>query len=266
MMRILPLWLLACLFPVLATAAASPPTDTTDRDPLFAQARTTLAEKKAPETLTLVSRLLAQGEDAPELRLLAGNAHLTLSQLPEAALAYRRALLLDPEFSEASQNLDYVLETLGTPAPPAPTFWQKLVTFGPRSWWVLLTVTSFWLALTLFLMAWFRRATGRRTVRWIIPGSVCLFLALLGAGDLIARHLLADRDGFAAQVMKTAPLHTSPARSASPVVNALVPGTEVRVLDEVGDWRYIEVPTGESGPLLRGWSRAGDVLPVAPET
>ncbi len=196
---------------------------------------------------TLYRELAAAHPDAPELQADWGNAALLAQEPGRAALAYRRALRLDPGKQRARRNLGFLRDRLPEWLPRPRTqgamdsffFWQHLWSLPMRH---LLLALGFAAAL-LLLVPWSIPAGRRRLLR----GAAVLPAVFVAA---MAISLLVERDGSADGVVLD---HGVLLRSADSLgapqslSNPLPAGAEVAVLETRGDWTRIELADGQNG-------------------
>lgn len=204
----------------------------------------------------------------PETLLLLGHARARQGKAAEAMLSYRRALAMKPGYPEAAQNLSVLSRRQGVlEARPPDPMTAFLLAIAP-GWYDLATALSLWsilggiLALLLF--------------RHQRPATLGIILATCGGIGLVltaSAHIWKERmlrasvdsppavwfpDG---QVMEETPLFAEPARDAPKVVQSVPAGTPLRLVKQEA-WSYVEIPSGPSGPPLRGWLRNPSWLPL----
>ncbi|MCB1099609.1 MAG: SH3 domain-containing protein [Verrucomicrobiae bacterium] len=193
-----------------------------------------------------------------ELCVNAGSAAYRTGNDGEAALWFRRALVLDSRCMEARQNLRFLKRRLGFLRFDSGGLQRELGDFLSvpvwRFWFALFAgVGAVCLTASLFLRI-------HRPVRnWLLGGSVgALFLSgVFGIGwlgnapdrEILSLHVVVAPD--------TAAL-AAPNSSAGRIV-ALPPGSEIEFLEQRGSWIYAEIPGGS-----RGWIRASQVIQLWP--
>lgn len=180
-----------------------------------------------------------------------GNAALGAERLGPAILAYRRALLLDPNHHRAEQNLEHA-RTLLPDWVPRPKQGGLLTTFF--AWAYRLSLNELQtLAALAFLVVTVLVACA---VRWrqpilrnlaIIPGIV--WLVLLG---VLLYRSFGRLDDAAVVIVpeiiaRSADSTGAPARLPQPLPS----GTEVRVIEQRDDWSRIRLFDGRDAWIPR---------------
>ncbi len=207
----------------------------------------------------LFATVIAQGNASADLYANLGNAALQAEHLGRAVLAYRRALLLDPDHARASQNLDHVrsLAPDWVPRPEgAPLFdnffgWHRTVSSAERAY---AAAGAFALAALLFAAGVVSRSVAARNIA-LLPGLVWIaLLASMAADPASTARNQAVVVGREVVAHAADSIHT-PARFARP----LPVGTEVEVVETRETWLRIALANGREG-----WVRASAVVRVAP--
>ncbi|MCI0376694.1 MAG: tetratricopeptide repeat protein [Gemmataceae bacterium] len=178
-----------------------------------------------------------------------GNAAFLGNQLPEAILAYRRGLRLDPGDQRLSDNLEYARAQVhysfgDTGKPEALPSWLRRLPPYPI---LLAAFLCYGVALWQWT-GWFMH--GRRTN--CMRGSFFLLCGLLLAGVLWHQHDCASfeqRYPLVVVVEDKAPFlkGNGPSYARHPDLPVLARGMEARLLHERGDWLQIQFSTGEIG-------------------
>ena len=198
------------------------------------------------------------GLESAALYCNTGDAYFKDGNVPMAILYYERALKLDPSYEDARYNLDLMNSVIQDRIDPVPEFilkvWAREVCYIMDSdAWAVCFLIFFALTLAmvlLFLLA--PTAGGRRT--GFFTGIVMLMLAAFSVGFSIWQkkdYMSADE----AVIMRpVASVKSSPSAEASTDLFILHEGAKVRILDEVGRWRNIELADGR-----QGWLPADDM-------
>ena len=179
-------WILLLLgFSTLATSPAEPPD-------LFASGNANYATGNWSHALSDYQKLAASGPLSANLFLGIGDTHFQLGDLGLAALAFERALHLEPGHPEALTNLRTTLEKAGTPLPTHSSLragLRLLLQAVPKPLWPLLASGSFWLLL------W--AACGITRTSFTLRSPLLLFLlpaaALLLISSAVLVHLQSEK-------------------------------------------------------------------------
>jgi len=224
-------------------------------DVTFDRANEAFSADNYAEAATLYEQLVADGVVDPNVFYNLGNAYFRDNKPASAIANYERALQLDPNFDNATQNLKLCIDQTprgaGRPLPPD---WEQSLLFWHYG---LSTGTSAIAAAIAWLFAW-----GLLTIRLARP------VPYLRAGSVTAFLLAAL---FAASVWsKTHPLPIAVANdpkvsvhfdrdASTPVYFELLTGDRVLIEQVAPDWLKIEAPSGE-----RGWAQRADFILVGP--
>ena len=198
------------------------------------------------------------GVESPELYYNLGNAFFKQDDLAHAILNYERALKLDPSYSDARFNLEFAQGFVQDKIEAVPEFFLEV--WGRKMCWLLPSDT--WAGLFLLLLAATlgcvllfllgRSVAARRT--GFIAGIVALVLALLCLGFAFWQRTDYHKADGAIVTRPVTTVQSSPGSDAAKDLFVLHEGTKVKLLDEVGDWRNIELADGR-----QGWMRESDL-------
>ncbi len=174
-----------------------------------------------------------------------GNANFRLGKLGEACLAYRRAELLDPRMAEASQNLRLLQRKLGFLQFTSSGMGRAAGRLS-ASQWVSLICAGVW----LILLGGITMVLYRPRHPWsgvLLATTICgvLIAGLASVGSYIHRDSRDPANLFIVtgnNVVAT----TGPFPGAKDIIG-LPPGTEVKVVAERGDWRFVHIPGTRAG-------------------
>lgn len=187
-----------------------------------------------------------------------GNAYFKNKDYTMAIVYYERALKLDPSYSDAEYNLQIASDFVQDRIEPVPEFILKTWTRGlcysvDSNTWAVIALCLFALtaaAVLVFLLA--ASSNLKRTGFF----SAIVFLLLTVFSVIFSfwqknDYMKADAAVIMAPVIS---VKSSPSDEASTDLFILHEGTKVNILDEVGDWRNIELADGR-----QGWMRSEDM-------
>lgn len=204
------------------------------------------------------SALRGQGVESAELYYNLGNACFKQDDLAHAILNYERALKLDPSWADARFNLDFARSLVQDKIDAVPEFF--LAQWARRLCWLL--PSDSWAVLFLLLLAAALGCVllfllGSRTVArksGFICGIVAAVLALICLDFAIWQRSDYRRTDGAIVVRAVTTVQSSPGHDSAKDLFILHEGTKVKLLDEVGSWRNIELADGR-----QGWISSGDL-------
>ncbi len=208
----------------------------------------------------LFARAIESGAQNAEIYTNLGNAALQGERLGYAVLAYRRALLLDPDHARALQNLDHARGLLpswvprragGGDAFDSFFFWHRTLSGAERH---IAAALCFALAVVLVAASIrFESSTPRNVA--ILPALVwCALLASL----LLDRA--ADASGEAVVTVEAAARAADSAFAPSLFPAPLPEGTEVRILENRAPWMRVRLANRRDV-----WVKESSLAPVRPE-
>ena len=175
----------------------------------------------------------------------AGNAALQAEDLGNAILAYRRALALDPDHRQASQNIEHARSLLPAwvarpsrgSALDAFFFWHKSFSRAERT-----TYAALGFALAVLLLA--------ASIRWRRSAlrNLALLPALGWAALMISVFIDQGEDAAAVITNEEVVVRSSDsANAASRFSNPLPGGAEVSILQARETWTQIQLADGRDG-------------------
>lgn len=196
----------------------------------------------------------------PDLYVNLGNAALGAEQLGPAILAYRRALVLDPDHHRARQNIAHARSLLPDwiPRPEESGFLDTFFAWTGR----LSSSELQMLAAVAFMIA---AAMVAASIRWrqpilrnlaVLPGIAWVFF--LGMILIVLRN---GQDDAAVIVVPEVIARSADSAGAPPRFPQPLPsGTEVRVLETRDDWTRVRLFDGRDAWLPS--SAAERVVPL----
>ena len=202
--------------------------------------------------------LRALGLESPQLYCNLGDACFKQDDLAHAILNYERALKLDPSYADARYNLAFAQGLVQDKIEAVPEFF--LEQWGRKACWLLPSDT--WAVLFLVLLAATlgcvllfllgRSVAARRG--GFICGIVALLLSLLCLDFAFWQRTDYRKADGAVVTRPVTTVRSSPGSDAAKDLFVLHEGTKVKLLDEVGSWRNIELADGR-----QGWSSEDDL-------
>jgi tetratricopeptide (TPR) repeat protein len=183
-----------------------------------------------------------------------GNAEYRLGNPARAALAYERALALDPAHADARANLSLVRKA--TNAKVEPVRWlESVFPQAGGNFFAWCAVIFVWLG--IFSIASALLIRGQLTPRLWIAGAL-LFLAAFysAAGGFFA----VKKTNASLVVEKSADARLAPAETA-PAIASLPAASRVRVMSVRGAWSHCTLPDGK-----QGWILSAALEPIRPRS
>ena len=244
--------LLMLVLPVSANAADS------FVDSLFRAANAAYTDGLWADAADAYSAIEDMGLESPALYCNLGNAYYKTGDVAKAILYYERALKADPSYSDARYNRTVVSDFVQDRIEPVPEFilktWVRELCYALDSdTWAVAGIVLFFAtvaALLLFLLS--------ASLAWRRTGffSAIVFLLLTVMSIAFSFWQKSDylrKDG-AVIMTPVVSVKSSPSSETSTDLFILHEGTKVLILDEVGDWRNIELADGR-----QGWMKSEDM-------
>ncbi len=194
---------------------------------------------------------------SPELYTNLGNASLQAEELGLAILAYRRALVIDPDYEQAEANLAFARENLPlaflveTEAGALDTFfyWHHQLSRHEKSG---LAATAFLVAALFISLSLITRRKALRNLG---------ILALFAWAVLLGSSRLSRPDLDAAVLTQAASVRTADSLGARLMLTDPAPaGAEVQIVEDRGLWAKVLFADGREG-----WVDAKSVARVHPQ-
>lgn len=226
------------------------------RADFLAEARDRVAHGEHESALSYFEKHLQASPPSAAAYFEFGEALAKVGKEAEAALAFRRTLILDPRFQPAESALRDANAQLGL-ASPSRNWRTAVTTRVPLDGLALGGAAVFWIGAFMFLIA-LPAVKSRRTV---LPASIILCVAGLAALALLWLVDPRETDARDAMVLSTngAVLYKTPSEDSSQKITTLGQGSLVKILSQRGRWCHGELPGGQ-----RGWFLLEGTTPVIP--
>ena len=225
-------------------------TASAQNDALFNRATTYYNEGEYEKASENYFKIIENGEHSAAVYYNLGNCYYKLNQIAPSIYYYEKALLLKPNDREIKNNLSYAKNmTLDAFEPLPETSLSKLyknitrlLSFDQWSYAAVLFVFLFILAYLLFY--YLRYSTQKRiafiaSITSFFIAVFCFVLALIQFRDFKAE--------IPAIVFSEELIVKSEPNNRSSQAFLLHEGTKVYVLDELDDWKKIELKDGKTG-------------------
>ena len=204
------------------------------------------------------SSLENAGVESAEVYTNLGDAYFKGGDYTRSILCYERALKVDPSYSDARYNLAYANTFIQDKIDPVPEFflksWARNFSYIFTSdTWAVLALSFFALVVALFLLFLLGDTAAKRRLGFF-AALAALILSLISAGcSFWGRTAYTHSDG-AIVISPVCSVKSSPSRESATDLFVLHEGTKVRILDQVGEWKNVELADGR-----QGWVEFGDI-------
>lgn len=204
-------------------------------------------------------RIESIGLESEQLYCNIGDAFYKSGDIARAVLYYERALKLNPSYSDARHNLEFVRAQVPDKIDEIPEFFlsaagRKLCYALSSDTWAAIFIVL--LAVCLAMLLLYLRGYGKAVRRTgFIMAIVSFALAAVCFSSAMYQKSSYFRNDAAVVVRAVAPAKSSPGADATARdLFILHEGTKVRLLDRVGDWFNVELADGR-----QGWMRASEL-------
>ncbi len=232
---------LSSLLLLVTLGLAWAPVAAAEVDELFAQANRAYEEESYEQAKELYLQAIEGGTSSADLFYNLGNTFAKLDEPGRALLNYRRALLLDPYHQEAAFNSNFIKSGLAQIEPELSTI-EEFFGIWPASAYMLILTMAGWLLLVLVLIG----LLSRFSTLIVSVGVLALLSLVLGISGFVVTRPLEPGAQSAMITGKAAKAHYAPALTSS-TVTPLPEGTAVKILNDVSDWTYVELPDKRLG-------------------
>lgn len=198
-------------------------------------------------------QILENGEHSAELYFNLGNTYYKLDSIAPSIYYFEKALLLKPNDKDVLNNLTYARNMTMDAIEPLPQttiskIYKGFTNYLSFDQWAYLAVVFMILFVSLYIAFYYFKFSTQKRIAFIgsmislILTITMALLAYLEYGDFISERPAVV---FAEQTsIKSEPNNRSQA------VFDLHAGTKVDVLDQLNDWKKIQLSDGKSGWVL----------------
>lgn len=229
---------LGLVIPLIACAFTANAAD----ESAFAKANQAYAEGRFQDAATGYESLIRSGNWNANLFYDLGNARYRLGDFGQAILSFERALALDPRHPEADANLRLARDE-GRALELRRDWIERYASMATVKQYTIAAAVAFWFAVFIATHLFFSRRSAARIAFIAVAVLVCgvsifaIFTLENGArGDALA---IVTGKGVEARL--------ATADNAKSVL-LLPAGSEIKILNERGDWLYAALPNDQ-----RGW-------------
>ncbi len=185
-----------------------------------------------------------------------GNCLYRLDKPGEAALAYRRALLVCPDLVEARKNLEFIQRKEGAVMPPKNHTSEWLTLVSNRTLTIVLILSSALMATSFLIMVTFQRYF----IFWGLLCFIGFLLTIASVTNKILYPLVPESIPSSQLLIVThATAIRNAADSESSSLMKLPSSTPLILQAQRGSWQYVKTFDGTPG-----WVQSNDVAPLTP--
>jgi len=192
--------------------------------------------------------------EAPEIYFNLGNAYYKMGEISPAILNFERALLLSPDDKDIQYNLDLARKHVLDKFEVLPELFIKRWFSGIRNsfsadWWSYFSILFFCLALVFASFYLYSNKSGLKKIGFFLS----FFAIVISIMTYSFASKKTDEINIREQAIIVSPSVTikgSPDKSGTELF-LLHEGTKVKVIEELQDWRNIQLSDGNEGWLKK---------------
>jgi tetratricopeptide (TPR) repeat protein len=220
---------------------------------VLATAKNSYDKKDYSSTISSYKSLVENGYRSEDLYFNLATAYFQNSELAESVLYYEKTLKLNSYNKEASNNLSIVNDQRASELSMIPdfflnTWWRNFSGFLSSGWWsilgFLLLLASIWLFYGKLM-----QGKGSRSMALSILLFIVAFVFFLAART---SYKMSNELSHLVN-LKEKKLYTT-RDDTSTVLNEIIPGEKIRIVDRVGEWYEVMLINKE-----RGWMTKQDL-------
>ena len=223
----------------------------------FDKATTLYQKGDYTQAAAVYSSILKSGKESSALYYNLGNTYYKLNNVPESIYYYEKALQLDPENTDAKNNLIFANQMKIDAITPLPKTWVRQLSdgivglFSAHTWAVLSIIGVFAFVLSFLLYYFVERTALKRTFFSLM--LVFLFFAIGSYTLAHFCHKQVSQTQYAILFDKTVRVF-SDANAYSSEVMQLHEGTKVEIIEDAKEWVKIRLVNGKTG-----WTKVGSL-------
>lgn len=199
--------------------------------------------------------ILGNGEHSAELYFNLGNTYYKLDSIAPSIYYYEKALLLKPKDRDVLNNLAYARNMTLDAIEPLPEttiskIYKAFTNYLSFDQWAYLAVVSMILFVALYIAFYYFKFSSQKRIAFI-GSMIFLFLTLITALLAYLEYGEFSSERPAVVFSGQTAIKSEPNNRSQTIFN-LHAGTKVQVMDQLNDWKKIQLSDGKSGWILSG--------------
>lgn len=220
---------------------------------LFTQATESYNKGEYAKAIEKYEQILKNGEHSAAVYFNLGNCHYKLNAIGPSVYYFEKALLLNPGDSEILNNLSYAqnmrLDAIEEmPKTEIGELYDSLINFLSFDQWAYAAVSLIFLFVLAYLFYFFLRFASQKRIAFIVSvfsfvlGLLCILMSYLQFQEF-------KNDNPAVVFSQEVNVSSEP-NNNSEIVFTIHEGTKVNVLDQLNEWKKIQLADGQTGWLI----------------
>lgn len=199
--------------------------------------------------------ILKNGSHSASLYYNLGNSYYKLNKIAPSIFYYEKALLLDPGDSEIKNNLEFARNMTLDDIKPLPRTGISRIMDGLTGimsfdQWAYTAVAMMILFVACYILYYYLRYASHKRLAFIISFAFLILSIISVSFSYLQYNSYTSEQPAIVFATETSVKSEPNARSQEAFV--LHEGTKVRVLDQLDEWRKIELDDGSTGWLQEG--------------
>jgi tetratricopeptide (TPR) repeat protein len=197
--------------------------------------------------------ILGSGEHSAELYFNLGNTYYKLDSIAPSIYYYEKALLLKPKDRDVLNNLAYARNMTLDAIEPLPEttiskIYKAFTNYLSFDQWAYFAVVSMILFVALYIAFYYFKFSSQKRIAFI-GSMIFLFLTLITALLAYLEYGEFSSERPAVVFSGQTAIKSEPNNRSQTIFN-LHAGTKVQVMDQLNDWKKIQLSDGKSGWIL----------------
>ncbi len=225
-------------------------------DSLFTQAVALYEKGEYEAALKSWQKIVESGHESPELYYNMGNAAFRSNSIGYAALYFEKTLKLDPAYSDATHNLEFLSRYKSDAFEEVPEFfirtWVSAAVHAlPERAWSIMALACFLFTLGFLLLYIFTRGLTLKKIGFFASLAGLIF-TIFTLSSAVATHRVIVRPESGIILSPSVLVKSTPSETGTELF-ILHEGTRIKVNEEVTEWHNIRILDGREG-----WIRTDD--------
>ncbi len=196
------------------------------------------------------TKVIDNGYQSIALHNNLGSSYYKSGDIPEAILYFEKGLKLDPFDKSLLHNLNIAQEQLDNGIVQIPEFiimkaWKYFFTRASSNTWYVLGLLSAFLTVFAFGI-WLLNASREKKKKGFFAGFLFLGLSILLFSFSVSQGKFQHRTKTAIVFDQDVDLKSAP-EEANEAIMTLVPGTKLRIIDQIGEYNKVRLVNGQLG-------------------
>jgi tetratricopeptide (TPR) repeat protein len=223
---------------------------TAQNNKLFEQATEAYNAGNYDQAVNYYNDILNNGEHSTAVYFNLGNSYYKLNQIAESIYFYEKALLLSPNDQETKTNLSYAqnmtIDAIDTmPETGLSKLYKNITGKLTFDQWAYVAIAFMLLFVLLYIFFYYAVYSTRK--RWTFIGSLLsLFLCIIAIIFAFIQRSDFNDSQPAILFAEESNVKSEP-NNNSAAVFTIHAGTKVNVLDQLEDWKKIQLEDGKTG-------------------